>query len=253
MKKNLLNIFCLNLLFSSQIISQQFSPGSPEWIVDMFFRAENFPAKANYFTGEMLNEIDHKTIGEELQGKGETSFKQIKSAGNEIAFKIELQTADKVIDFYCYLKKTGGIWKLEAVRRFLLPPFIYLALDSLVKINSPSESDMNLIKTLELFTMDDSSLKNFIGTNLNSLNDLTWYFNQMENEKVNVQLKSLGCSAIFKDKNYPGCIFIQINSIERMEAGFIYTLAGARIPLVSHEEFIYIEEVLPHWFIYRIM
>ncbi len=56
MKKIFLNISGVILLFTPLIFSQQFSAGSPEWLVDMFFSKSSFPDKANYFSGEMLNE-----------------------------------------------------------------------------------------------------------------------------------------------------------------------------------------------------
>ncbi len=253
MKKLSINLFCLIFFVASQLLAQQFSPGSPEWLVDMFFSKSSFPEKANYFSGEMLDEISLPTIGEELKGKSDIYFRQIKAGNNEIAFAVELKSENKIIDFYCYLKKSEETWKLDAVRRFMLPPFLFQLLDSLSKLDSPTDNDQELLRTLELFTANDSLLKNFISTNINSLNNLIWNFNQGENEKVSVQLKSIGCSAVFKDKKYPGCTFIQINSIDRMEAGFIYALSGSVLPPISPEGFIYIEEVLPRWFIYRIM
>ncbi len=95
MKIKLLNIFCFVLLFSIQILSQQFSPGSPEWLVDMFFNQSEFPDKANYFSGEMLNEYDQPTIGEELKGEGEISFHQIKATVNKIVFAVEVKHESK--------------------------------------------------------------------------------------------------------------------------------------------------------------
>ena len=103
MQIKLLNISYLVLLFSIQILPQQFSADSPEWLVDMFFSKTNFPDKADYFTGEMLNDVNESTIGEELKGEGEISFHQIKATINKIVFAVEVKHDQKIIEFYCYL------------------------------------------------------------------------------------------------------------------------------------------------------
>ena len=66
-------------------------------------------------------------------------------------------------------------------------------------------------------------------------------------------LASVGCNAIYTNKKYPGCTFLQILKFENMEAGFIQAADAILLPAISFEEFIFIEEVVPGWFIYRTM
>jgi len=103
MKKFVLNIFFLIFLFTIKILPQQFSPGSPEWLVDMFFAKSNFPDKAKYLTGEMISESNEKTVGEELNGEARVSFHQISATNNTVIFAVEVQLESKTIDFYVYL------------------------------------------------------------------------------------------------------------------------------------------------------
>jgi len=50
MRKVLANIFYLIFLFTVQLFSQQFTPGSPEWLVDMFFGKNSlYKNENNYF------------------------------------------------------------------------------------------------------------------------------------------------------------------------------------------------------------
>jgi hypothetical protein len=252
MKSVTLNIFPFVLL-AGQINSQQFSIGSPEWLVDTFFRAENFPAKAEYYTGEMLNDIDKKTIGEELKGSGEVLFHQIKATNEEYAFAVEVKTDEPVIDFYFYLTKVGDEWKINAVRRFLFPSFVYTVYDSLLNLQTLSYQDSLLYRSLGLFLMNDSELKSYFGNHLNQLNNLVWYFNQKENNEVDKLLSNLGCNAVFRDTNFPGCLFVQISSFDKMESGFIYTSGSFKLPDISYKDFVYLEEVSDGWYIYRIM
>ena len=158
MKKLLQNISFVVFISSSQLLSQQFTPGSPEWLVDMFFSKSIFPDKANYFSGEMLNEINEPTIGEEIKGKGEIFFHQLKATNDENVFAVEVKLENKVIDFYCYLVKQENNWKINAIRRFLLPNFAYTVRDSLSNLKSLSSNDSSFYLSLKLFTMTDADL-----------------------------------------------------------------------------------------------
>lgn len=253
MKIFLLNIFVFVLLFVQQLLPQQFSPGSPEWLIDMFFSKSSFPDKANYFSGEMLNESDKPTIGEELNGKGEIKFHQIRATNSTCVFAIEVETGEKTIDFYSYLVIDDNNWKITAIRRFLLPAFIYTVRDSLLNLNELSAGDSLFLLSLKLFTASDQELKNYLQVNLEKFEELNSLFIKNEKDKADISLASVGCNAVYTDRNYPDCTFIQILKFENMEAGFIQAANSVLIPSISIEEFIYVEEVIPGWFIYRTM
>ncbi len=254
MQKLSFKIIFTVLVIALKIFPQQYSIGSPEWLVDKFFSSTSFEDKADYYTDEMLNDTNQPTIGEEVSGENaQILFSKINDGKEEKTFAVELEVNDQVIDFYIYLKKFTDTWKISAVRRFLLPGFLYEALDSLSNIASISAADQNLANTLKLFTMNDAGLKNFLSKNVDKLFNLVWYFNQKETDLVNNELKNTGCSAVFKDNRFTGCVFVQVNSFNKMEVGFIYASGNYELPSVSPGEFIYIEEVLPDWYIYRIM
>jgi len=47
--------------YSDSLFAQEktFPDGSPEWLIQMFFKSENFSDKEKYFTGEMKDESIH--------------------------------------------------------------------------------------------------------------------------------------------------------------------------------------------------
>jgi hypothetical protein len=251
MKKVFLNIFAFILLFAIQVTAQQFLPDSPEWLVDMFFSKSSFPDKSNYYSGDMLNEIDKQTIGEELNGKGELFFHQIKAVNDEIVFAVEVKLENKIIDFYSYIKKENDKWKIFATRRFILPDFVFQILDSLSQL--PSLADSSFYLSLQLFTMNDAQLKNYFISNLDLFNELIKYFDQGNKKDGDKVLAYLGLNAIFIDNNFPGCVFVMINTVHGLASGFIFATENAKLPVISLNEFIYIEEVVPGWFIFRSM
>jgi len=253
MKKYFLIISSAILLYTLLIFPQQFSAGSPERLVDMFFNKSSFPDKANYLSGEMLSEINEPTIGEELNGEAKVSFHQIKATNSTCVFAAEVQTESKTIDFYIYLVKDSDRWKINSVRRFLLPSFIYTVRDSLLMINALTASDSVFLLSLQLFTASDVELKNYLNSNLDKFQELISLFENNEKDKADIALASIGCNAIYNDKKYPGCTFIRILKFENLEAGFIQAADAILLPAISFEEFIFIEEVVPGWFIYRTM
>lgn len=201
----------------------------------------------------MLNDTNKITIGEVLEGNGEVLFNQIKSENDECAFSVEINLDNQIIDMYAYLVKSGNEWKMSAVRRFLLPSFVYSVYDSLSNLETFSSQDSAFYLTLNLFLMNDGGLKSFVSIHFDELNNLVWHFNQKENAEVDKLLAELGCSAVFLDTNFPGCLFIQISSFEKMESGFIFTSGSFKLPEISYKDFVYIEEVSDGWFVYRIM
>jgi hypothetical protein len=253
MFQGLIKILIVFFIYLNSVTAQQFSIGSPEWLVDMFFVKSSFLDKANYFSGEMLKYAGDPTIGEELDAKGEISFHQIKTTENEIVFAVEVTHNNEIIDFYCYLIKLESKWNINAVRRFLLPSFIYTVRDSLLQLNSLTTSDSTFLQSLQLFTESDFELKNYLKINLKKFQELISSYldnNKTEADKI---LSSVGCNAIYSDRKYSGCIFIQVLKFEKMEAGFINTADSFLLPEISFKEFICIEEVVSGWFIYRIM
>jgi len=253
MKKIFINIFFIGLCCPSQILSQQYSQGSPEWLVEMFFAESSFPDKANYYTGEMIKEADEKTIGEELNGEGEIEFHQINATNSTCVFAVEAQTESKTIDFYIYIVKDSDKWKITSLRRFFLPAFIYTVRDSLLNLKSQSSNDSVFLLSLKLFTASDKELISYLKANVEKFQELSSLFINNEKDKANGALASAGCNAIYTDKKYPGCIFIQIQKFENFEAGFIQAVDAILLPAISFDEFIYIEEAVEGWYVYRIM
>jgi len=247
----LIKILTVFLIYFSSVIAQQFSPGSPEWLIDMFFDQSQFNDKVSYLTGEMLKYSEDKTIGEELGGEGEVLFHQIYSANDRIIFAVELEQDENIIDFYCYLIKQDDEWKINAIRRFLLPQFIYTVCDSLSKLKSLSSQDSTFYLSLKLFTMNDKGLKKYLIDNLKKFQELIYSFVNKQGEEMDKNLASLGCNAIYVDNKYPGCAFIQILIFENMESGFIFTDESATLPVISESHFIYLEEVVDGWYIFR--
>ena len=242
-------IFTLGISFTG--IAQQ--KGSPAWLVDMFFKQSQFLDKGNYLSGEMIKDLKNPTIGEELNGKGNVVFKQVESEGSKCVYRIFIGGSDKAANFYCFMSDISGKWKIEAIRKFQVPAFIYDVVDSLSQIGNLPDSVSSLLKSLKLIVGSDDDLQKYLMENINNFYNLIDTFQNKATEKLNELMSSLNMNSIFTDENYPKCIFVSITEFGRQEAGYIYCGNRANLPQISPDRFIYIENVLPNWYVFRAM
>ena len=227
--------------------------GSPVWLVDMYFSKAEFIGKANYFTGAMIEEANEPTIGEELNGSASVSYRELFSENTKKVFAVEVKPDEGIVGFYCYMFETSEGWKIEAVRRFLLPGFIYRAKDSLSQITSLSPSDTDLLKLINLLTSSDQELKKYLQDNVNDFYKLVLYIKDEDDKNIQNMLHGLNIDAVYQDDKFPGCIFLQIGAFDKTEMGYFYCGESSSLPKISPNLFIYIEEILPKWYIYRII
>lgn len=226
---------------------------SPEWLVDMFFKQSQFSEKEKYFSGEMLQDIKYPTIGEELNGRANVTFRKVELNNLTGVYSVVIKDNGSTANFYCYLSNISGSWKIEAVRKFQLPKFIHSAVDSLSRISNLSDSSSSLLNMLKLMIGTDDDLKLYLSNNINDfLNTIAAFENKQEDE-LKVLMNKLNMDYIFIDNIYPHCIFILLGGFDRLEIGYIYCKNKSVIPKISPERFIYIEEALPNWYVYRAM
>ena len=76
-------------------------------------------------------------------------------------------------------------------------------------------------------------------------------FDNKHADDLNFLMNRLNLEHIFTDENYPQCIFILVGGFGRIEVGFIFSKIKSSLPKNSPEQFIYIDEVLPNWYVYR--
>jgi len=256
-QKFILFILCLNLFLISFItVTAQVSvypKNSPEWLVDMFFVQNNFREKAKFFIGEMMQDVNYPTVGEELNGRASVIFRKIEQNSGTGVYGVVIRDNGNTANFYCYVRNISGNWKIEAVRKFQLPKFVYNVRDSLTWISKLSDSSSSLLKTLKLVTGTDEELKQFLSDNINDFYNTVGAFQKERGENLKLLMNKLNMNYIFMDKNYSQCIFILVGGFDGTEVGYIFCNNKLSVPKISQERFIYLEEVLPNWYVYRAM
>lgn len=223
----------------------------PDEIVRKYFEDRTFAEKGKYLADEMLGHSEELTIGEELAGSAAVNFYPVQSGRDGAVFNINIKKDRSSVNFYCYLVNEDG-WKISAIRNFILPRYIYSAMDSLSGLKNPEPKDETLLKTLQLITCDDQELKNYLTENLSDFKKLVQYYKSSDKVNADILMHKLGIGGTFEYQKFPGSVFISIGSAGSSEAGYIYSESG-KLPVISPDNFIYIEQVVSGWYVYRLI
>jgi hypothetical protein len=254
---NKYNLFLFSLILSlisfSTVPAQKsvYPKNSPEWLVDMFFNQTQFPEKDKYLIGEMMLDVNYPTIGEELDGRATVTIRKIELINRKGVYGVVIKDDGNTANFYCYVRNISGSWKIEAVRKFQLPGSIYSSADSLSRIENLPDSASSLLKILKLLIGTDEQLKLFLSENINDFYSIAGAFDSKRVDDLNFLMNKLNLEYIYSDEIYPQCIFVLVGRFDRIEVGYIFSKNKSSMPIISFGRFIYIEEVLPNYYVYR--
>lgn len=250
MKTN--SLFLIAFLLLTRIITAQteYQPGSPEWLVNKFFAVQNFPDKASYLIDEMLNQLTYPSIGEELKGNAKVSQRQIEKSQNEAVFSVNITKTNEQKDFYCYLKNQNG-WKISAVRTFILPGYVHMLADSIMKDPELPDSTKSIVNSIRLLSGTDENLKEYFKLNYDEFNELLRLFNTESDEEIKNLLQKLNLSSAFKLDKLSDCVYFSILEVNYLDAGYIHCSNKAKLPKINPNEFIIVEEIVKDWYLYR--
>jgi len=253
--KYIVLFFFLMQMAASPLFAQNnpYTNGSAEWLVYRFFAENSFPDKDKYYTGEMVRDIKNPSVGEELNGVGVVTLRQVYQQPIFTVFAVNIKVGANTTGFYSYLLNVNGKWMIQAIRKFLLPKFIYQTVDSLSQVKQIPDSTAALYKMLKLMTATDEVIKTHLKKNVSLFNDLLGAFESKNKDNFIRLIDELGLNSVFKDRKYPNCTFVQIGSFKLMEVGYIKTEDDSHLPKISQNGFIYIEEIIPGWYIYRLL
>ncbi len=224
--------------------------GSPAWLVEMFFKQKEFPNKLDYYTGDMKLLADKQTIGSVIPENYITTYRQLEYDSLHAIFAVNFRKESHQQDWYCYIKRDADTWKIQAVRCLALPPMVYVILDSLNRSTSLPDSLRTVRNSLGLLTLPDEFLKKHLHDHISQFTRLAMMGTKdsVASAKLCDTLHVLGCE---RPAEYRGCVFIHIGGVMRSTGGYIYAPDETTIPKMSPSSYIYIEQVVPHWYVYK--
>jgi uncharacterized membrane protein YciS (DUF1049 family) len=214
---------CLILCFICVAANAQttYQHNSPEWLVYQFFSASSFPDKSNFFTDEMIKQINYPSIGEELRGEGTSKLKEIQRSNDEAVFSVNISKHNDQKDFYCYLKNQNG-WKISAIRTFIIPAYYHQLADSIMNDAALPDSTKTIAHSIRLLAGNDENMKNHLKLNLLEFKRLLDHFRNGADTESHTMLQKLYLSSLYKPDQLIDCFFFVILEINYLEAGYIY-------------------------------
>jgi hypothetical protein len=200
------------------------------------------------------------------------AIREIERDSTHAIFETESGPENQFADWYTYLVRDSGKWKIDNVRIFELPPVHYLILDSL-------EAKKNLPDTLafardrmRLAASSNAALKAHFAAHkaailkfasdfesLSAMNALdesgaTFPANAVQESDRNAltaAMHALNIGAALRKHDALQCVRYKIGGAEQTTVGYMHFGATCAKPTMGTEDVMYMERVAPDWYLYR--
>ncbi len=223
---------------------------TPEEVLGAFLSPSGISKKADYYTGEMLSYSKNEpTLGQLLSPDVQVSIRPLSKSFRYSAFSIALTKEDITVDWYAFLVREGGRWKLEALRslaRTGIPTMLLEELEQKPQRNAEEQWDL---QNLKLRLKCDAELKQFVLSNIQQLNNIVSSQMTGKTEVAQTAAKELFIDSIGVHSD--GCIKLIIGGMVDDTVGFIYVPEGKTPPPITPGDYIYVEHVKDGWYVFK--
>ncbi len=89
---------------------------TPQAIVEAFFSVDGIQDKKAVYTGEMLHFLNERTMGQYLGVGVDKEYRLLFRSDSAARYAIAVKSPGMTQDWYAFLAKSDGAWRLEAVR-----------------------------------------------------------------------------------------------------------------------------------------
>lgn len=247
---------------------------SAAWVVEMFYARPSFPGLAAHVTGEYAqNYADAATMGSRLPPEVAVTSRPLRLEADLAIFVTHLRDSERARDWYTFLRREGGAWKISEVRSFVPQP-IYEALvqdwEERRSRRDLPDSLVSVLETIRLTAASDSALAAYLLahepafralaerfaaarelTSLSMVSGSTGNVTPADTHALKEALHALHLSGVLRRQEEPGCLFLVIGGLGDNEVGYIHAPPGCTPPLISPGGYIYVEQVAPGWYLYR--
>ena len=256
--------------------------GSPEWIVDSFFRQKQFPDLARYSTGEFAELYKSSpTLGSIVPATVTVSSRVIERDAQHIVFGVTMTDSNVTKEWYAYLRLDGGAFKLEAIRTLTLGARFFetlVATEKAALAGRLNELGVQELDRSHLTIAADAELKNHFVAQKPLFDALAKEFaglaaidvvnfdgrvappGSIDAAGITVervsglaqQLRALTLgAAIRKYRDCEGCLVFIVGGDGANQVGYLRAGPGAKVPKMSPQSFIYIEPIADGWYLFK--
>ena len=256
--------------------------GTPEWIVDSFFKQKEFPELARYATGEFAELYKSSpTLGSIVPATVTVSSRVIERDAQHVVFGVTMTDSNVTKEWYAYLRPDGGAFKLEAIRTLTLGGRFFetlVATEKAALAGRLNELGVQELDRSHLTIAADAELKNHFVSQKPLFEALAKEFagltaidvvnfdgrvappGSIEAQGVTIeqvsglaaQLRALTLgAAIRKYRDCEGSLVFIVGGEGENQVGYLRAGPGAKVPKMSPQGFIYIEPIADGWYLFK--
>jgi hypothetical protein len=217
--------------------------------VQAFFAPGGIEDTASAYTGEMLHFVKERTLGQYL-GKGATKeYRLLSSSETRVVYAVTVKADTKAQDWYIFVLRSGGTWRLEAVRTLAQTGLISSIASALRQKPDRTADEEWQLRNAELILGSDVDLKAFLRTNLAHFESLASMIRNGDAETSAAAARKLFLASTRIAK--AGYVELILGGILDNTVGFLYVPDGSRPPVLEPDNVIYLERVADHWYVFK--
>ncbi len=222
-----------------------------EWeLVEDFFGPKGIPDKKLVYTGEMLElYLENPTMGEMLRKEVQVDIRRLEKSDDKAIFAILLSGKEWSSDWYAFLEKVHGAWKLEAIRTLALTGIFEKIIEEGKDIPEKDDEEEFIYQNAILTLQSDAANKKYLLEHQKVFEEIV-NIAQWDEEKALQQAKKLNLWDVWieEDKGY---IQLLIGGVVENTVGFICFLEGGNPPVRGPDRYIYVEHIKGPWYIFK--
>ncbi|MBL8239064.1 MAG: hypothetical protein JNM66_16700 [Bryobacterales bacterium] len=214
-------------------------------VVDAFFSPAGIPEKGNVYTGEMLKSQNQKTLGEYFGTSATVSIRELAATADTARFGAEVRSRGATQDWYLFLARVDGRWKLSAVRTLAQTGVLHRGLEGLRGMRQrTAEQEWNL-RNLELVLSSDAELtKHFLANRAGFAALASRVLGDRRADGKALHLQSA-------ERAGAGYVVFTFGGVTDNTVGYLFVPEGVAVPAVTPEAFIHVERIGDGWYLFR--
>lgn len=236
---------------------------SAAWVADQYFVATAFPDESAHVTGEFARRFANQpTLGSLLSPNARVALRPLFEQGDSavVAATVTDPAHRRVSEWYSYLVRERGTWKMYSLRTVEFTPGFHARADSLATRREDS--------SMAVAAGSDSALRAFVASHAARLDSLVAAYRATPNARpmldvrdsvapgdayaaVHRLLSASDVTTVFYNPANPACTFVRIAGEGRRQVGAIRAGSGCRIPPMNPAGLVYTEHVQGDWYVYR--
>ena len=264
---------------ASAVNAQQKAPaGSAETrtitaIVHQFYGDSIVPDRSVILTKRYAALLDTTPTPGAIMPRGtRLVIREISRDSAHAVYETESGPEKQFADWYTYLVRDGGKWKIDNVRIYELPPSHFIILDSLDAKKTLSDTLTWLRERMHLSAGTNAELKAHFSAHKAGILKLATDFESRttlsaidesgqtapenalpdaDKKALTAELHAVQLGAALRNMSALQCVRYKIGGIEQTTVGYMHFKATCPMPVAGVDDVIYMERVAPDWYLYR--